>query len=182
MGLTVITGTMFAGKSTKLLELGRAFKDEHKSIVYAKPGVDTRYSTDEIVTHNNERVQSVIINNQLKGYYPIDEAQVILIDEVQFINQVLIDDIIKLVNEGKEVICAGLDLDWKGNPFDVTQILLANADNVVKLKTMCKCSEPARYSALKQNTYDGQFLLGSDDLYEPLCRTCWNNHQNVNKF
>ena len=129
--LIVICGPMFAGKSTRLLSEGERYGKAGKSILYLKPSVDNRYSEDEIVTHDNIRVPASIMPHSLKERYIVERAEVILIDEVQFIEPRHIQEIVELVNEGKTVICAGLDLDYRTEPFDITKELLAHADEII---------------------------------------------------
>ena len=99
--LIVICGAMFAGKTTRLLAEGERYAKAGKSILYLKPAVDNRYSDDEIVTHTGIRVPASIMPNSLKDRYIVERAEVILIDEVQFVEPHLIEEIVELVNEEK---------------------------------------------------------------------------------
>ncbi|MBQ8993347.1 MAG: thymidine kinase, partial [Turicibacter sp.] len=111
--LVLICGAMFAGKTTRLIAEAERYAKIGTPILYLKPSIDTRYSEDEIVTHDKIRVPASIIPNSLKDRYIVERADVILIDEVQFIEPHHVLEIVELVNEGKTIICAGLDLDYR---------------------------------------------------------------------
>ena len=178
--LTVICGAMFAGKSTRLLSEGERYGKAGKSILYLKPAIDNRYSDDEIVTHDNIRVPASIMPHSLKERYIVERADVILIDEVQFIEPHLVSEIVELVNEGKTVICAGLDLDYRTEPFHITKELLAHADEVIKIKGICRCGKDTRYSLLKKKQIvNGIVHLGASETYEALCRSCYQKRKGV---
>ena len=173
--LVLICGPMFAGKTTRLLAEGERYAKAGKSILYLKPSVDNRYSEDEIVTHDNIRVPASIMPHSLKDRYIVERAEVVLIDEVQFIEPHHIQEIVDLTNEGKTVICAGLDLDYRTEPFDITKELLAHADAIIKIKGICKCGNDTRYSLLKQNQgVNGIIHLGAAETYEAVCRSCYH--------
>ena len=178
--LIVICGAMFAGKSTRLLSEGERYGKAGKSILYLKPAIDNRYSDDEIVTHDNIRVPASIVPNSLKDRYIVERAEVILIDEVQFVEPHLIREIVELVNEGKTIICAGLDLDYRTEPFDITKELLAHADEIIKIKGICRCGNDTRYSLLKQTRgVQGIIHLGASEPYESVCRNCYQKRKEV---
>ena len=178
--LTVICGAMFAGKTTRLLAEGERYAKAGKSILYLKPSIDNRYAEDEIVTHDGIRVPASIMPNSLKDRYIMERAGVILIDEVQFVEPHLIEEIVELVNEGKTIICAGLDLDYRTHSFNVTRELLSQADEVIKIKGICRCGKDTRYSLLKQNQgVNGIVHLGAAETYEAVCRNCYQKRKEV---
>lgn len=171
--LTVICGPMFAGKSTRLITEGERYAKAGYRVVYLKPTTDTRYSIDEIVTHDRLKVPASLIKNELKSRYVVERADVILIDEVQFIEPHLIEDIIELANE-KIVIVAGLDLDHAQQAFKVVEALMPHADEVIKVKGFCACGNETRYSLLKEHIETKeQVHLGADETYEAVCRACF---------
>ena len=177
MKLTVICGPMFAGKSTRLITEGEKYIKAGRQVVYLKPSSDTRYSVDEIVTHDQVKVPASLITNQLKDRYVVERADVGLIDEVQFIEPHLVEEILALVNEGKTVIVAGLDMDYLGQPFPVVRDLMPHADEVIKIKGNCKCGKESVLTSLKKEAREqvkSIFNLGADDQYEALCRSCFN--------
>ena len=178
--LTVICGAMFAGKTTRLIAEAERFAKSGTPILYLKPSVDNRYSEDEIVTHDNIRVPASIMPHSLKDRYIVERAEVILIDEVQFIEPHLIEEIVELSNEGKIIICAGLDLDYRTEPFDITKELLAHADEIIKIKGICRCGNDTRYSLLKQNQGVNSIVhLGAGESYEAVCRSCYHKRKEV---
>lgn len=178
--LTVICGPMFAGKSTRLINEGERYAKAKQKVVYLKPSSDTRYSVDEIVTHDGIKVPASLITNQLKERYVVERADVVLIDEVQFMEECLVQEVLDLVNEGKTVIVAGLDMDYLGQPFPVVRDLMPHADEIIKIKGICRCSKESVMTSLKKEAREqvkGIFNLGADDQYEALCRSCFN-HEN----
>lgn len=170
--LTVITGGMFAEKSTELLRRGRRLKRAGKEVGYFKPAFDNRYSEHEIVTHNGERVPAYSLDQAItmKSFEWI--VDVFLIDEVQFFDKSIHSAIDYLLEQGKTVIVAGLDMDYQGHSFVITAALMAIAEDVVKLKAVCaECGSDAWVSFKEDN---GQRLQLGTDEYTPLCRKCFN--------
>ena len=177
--LVVICGPMFAGKSTRLINEGERYAKAGFKVVYLKPATDTRYSMNEIVTHDQLKVPASLIKNELKSRYVVERADVILVDEVQFIEPHLIEDIIELANE-KIVIVAGLDLDHAQQAFKVVEALMPHADEVIKVKGFCACGNETRYSLLKEHIETNeQVHLGADEAYEAVCRNCYQRRNGV---
>ena len=180
--LVFICGPMMAGKTTRLIAEGERYAKAGKSILYLKPAIDNRYSADEIVTHTGMKVPASIIPCSLKDRYIVERAEVLLIDEVQFIDPHLIREIVELANEGKTVIGAGLDLDYRTEPFRITKELLAHADEVIKIKGICRCGNETRYSLLKQKqNVNGIVHLGASETYEAVCRICYEKRKECEK-
>jgi thymidine kinase len=178
--LDLIVGGMFSGKSTELQRQGERHILRGHSVVYVKPQLDNRYSEDEIVTHDGRKVRA--INVATDGYFvnqiPVG-TDVVLIDEIQFFEPILLEVIDDLLEEGIRVYCAGLDLDFEGNPFGITPLLMAKSDNIRKLHAVCdKCGNDAwvtpRITREKETV-----KLGAKDNYFPLCRTCYYKHKGV---
>ncbi|MDQ0976675.1 thymidine kinase [Neobacillus niacini] len=181
--LTVITGSMFAEKSTELQRRGRRLERAGKTVAYFKPNFDTRYSENEIVTHNGEKVHAfnieVSMPDELLDFMNHD---VYLIDEIQFFNHRVVEVIKFLLKKGKTVIVAGLDIDFQANPFIVTASLMAIAEDVVKLKAVCNhCGQDAWVSDRKTSEKERN-VLGSSDTYQPLCRKCYDNKNPMEEF
>lgn len=176
MTLTVIAGGMFAEKTTELQRRGRRLKRAGNEVAYFKPEMDTRYSENEIVSHDGAKVSAVNIPHEkpiriLTHNYLIPD--VYLIDEIQFFDVKIIGVIEVLLQEGKTVIVAGLDLDFEGVPFTVTSHLMGMAENVVKLHAVCsECGDDAWVSHKEEG---GQRIQLGTDEYTPLCRKCFNN-------
>jgi thymidine kinase len=180
--LTVITGGMFAEKSTELLRRGRRLKRAGKKVGYFKPHFDNRYSEDELVTHDNDRVPAISIDSPILLNEYHTDFDVFLIDEIQFFQGIAILSIEFLLEKGKTVIVAGLDMDFEGKPFKLTSRLMSMAEEVVKLHAVCAdCGDDSWVSYKEPN---GQRIQLGTDEYKPLCRPCFyyrkekeiNNH------
>jgi thymidine kinase len=176
--LTVITGGMFAEKSTELQRRGKRLKRAGKRVAYFKPEMDTRYSKDKIVTHDGAEVDAINIAHnapiRITSREYFDNYDVFLIDEVQFFNSHILTAIQTLLLNGKTVIVAGLDMDFKAHPFFIVASLMIVAEEVVKLHAVCtECGSDAWVTAKKKTYPSPRIELGSDDLYYPLCRNCY---------
>lgn len=176
MKLIVVCGAMFSGKSTRLITEGEKYIKAGRKVVYLKPSTDTRYAVNEIVTHDRVSVPASIITDTILDLKLVQEADVVLIDEVQFIPISLINEVKSLLLLGKTVIVAGLDMDYMGNSFPVTRELMCQADEIYKLKGICRCGKESVYSSIKKE-YRKEMLnpiqLGSNDKYEAMCRDCF---------
>ena len=129
--IEVICGSMYAGKTEELLRRIRRIEYAKKTILVFKPKIDNRYSDGEVVSHNNERVKSINISNPLDIMKYIDPLPyAVAIDEVQFLKRDVIDVCEQLANQGVRVILAGLDKDFRGEPFGIMPELLAKAEYV----------------------------------------------------
>lgn len=171
--LTVIAGGMFSEKSTELLRRGKRLERAGKKVAYFKPDMDTRYSSNELVTHDGDKVPATNLNTNLpEGLLFEFNAEVFLIDEIQFFGEEILNVIPYLLNRGKTVIVAGLDMDFQGRPFTATASLMAMAENVVKLNAVCSdCGSDSWVSYKEPN---GQRIQLGTDEYKPLCRKCFN--------
>jgi thymidine kinase len=170
----VITGSMFSGKTEELIRRLKRAKLANQNVKIFKPSTDTRYSKNEIVSHDATSIvsTSVTLAKEILDLSP--DIEVIGIDEAQFFDNGLIDVCKALANRGCRVIVAGLDMDFKGNPFGPMPQLMATAEYVTKLQAVCvHCGNPALYSHRKPDD-DNQVLLGEQQIYEPLCRVCYN--------
>lgn len=181
--LTVNTGSMFSGKTSELLKQGKIYEMVGAKVLYIKPDLDNRYDNTKIVAHNGESVEAKVIapNVDLLRIPEVREADVILIDEVQFFDYTTSIYISLLVSEYDKVVCvSGLDLDFRGMTFAVTEKLMGYADVINKFKAICaKCGAPAYISARK--TSDTEVIkVGGADEYEPLCRECYKNKKENN--
>lgn len=174
--IEVICGSMFSGKTEELLRrLKRAEFAKMKTIVF-KPKVDSRYNKKNVVSHNKNKIQSIPIEKAKDILEHIDIAQIIAIDEAQFLNDDLVDVCTKLANKGKRIIIAGLDMDFLGQPFGVIPKLLAIAEKITKVQAICiDCGDNASYSFRKTNEKK-LIKLGEQNEYKPLCRYCFINN------
>ena len=178
--LEVICGSMFSGKSERLIErMKRAELARQKTITF-KHSLDTRKTIDHIASHAGNRLKALAIDDpQTILKLTPDEAHVVGIDEVQFFADDIIDVIMELVRNGKRVIVSGLDLDFRGKPFGPIPMLMAIADDVSKLHAICLvCGDLAHFSQRlingKPASYDSEtVLIGADEAYQARCRGCY---------
>ena len=175
--IEVICGPMFAGKSEELLRrINRLVYAKKKFLVF-KPSIDNRYSETEVVSHNQHKYKAIALMDPKKilDYYEND-LDAICIDEVQFFDEAIIDVIDFYANHGVRVIVAGLDMDFKGDPFMITAKLLAKAEYVTKLTAICTvCGKSATRTQRLINgepasINDPVVLVGSSESYEARCR------------
>ncbi len=178
--IEVIAGSMFAGKTEELLRRIKRIDYAKKSVVVFKPLIDTRYSSNEVVSHNNGRAKSIAITEPREIYEHLGTKlpYAIAIDEAQFMSRGLIDICEDLANRGVRVIVAGLDKDFRGEPFGVMPDLLARAEFVTKLDAICQvCGAPATrtqriINGKPANYTDPIILVGAQEQYEARCRHC----------
>ncbi|MEH6872618.1 thymidine kinase [Bacillus safensis] len=169
-------GSMFAEKSTALQRHGKRYMLAGKKVVFLKPSIDNRYSEDSIVTHDGKKVDAINIQITNKGemcipFHLLNEADVVCIDEVQFFPSQMIEHIERLIEQGKKVFAAGLDMDRYGKPFGIVPYLMAKADHVIKHHAVCVfCGEDAWVSLEVSNDSNTQVKVGND--YKPACRQC----------
>jgi thymidine kinase len=172
--LEVNCGGMFSGKSTELQRQGKRHMLAGHKVIFIKPQMDDRYSDTKVVTHDGLEMEAVnapldaILTAQVYG------ADVVLIDEVQFFEWGIVQDIDYLVKAGKVVYCSGLDMDFTGTPFHITAHLMAVADEVNKFKAVCSICGDDSYVTAKTSGSNVRVELGSQDKYKPVCRPCFN--------
>ncbi|MBW9152462.1 thymidine kinase [Clostridium estertheticum] len=175
----VIIGPMYSGKSEELIRRIRRTKIAKQKVQVFKPEIDDRYSKDDVATHCGEKEEAVSVKNSLQILDLLDvDTQVIAIDEVQFFDKGIIDIITSLADNNKRVICAGLDMDFRGEPFGPIPALLAIAEFVDKIQAICVvCGNPAtrtqRLINGKPAKYEDKIvLIGATESYEARCRKC----------
>lgn len=173
----VICGSMFSGKSEELIRRVRRSQFAKQTIAVFKPNIDNRYSNEEVVSHNGTAIIAKPIENSIDIFQHINaDVDVIAIDEVQFFDNKIVDVIQQLANSGHRVIAAGLDQDFRGEPFAQMPQLMAVAELVTKLQAVCAvCGSPASRTQRLINgqpaTYDDPVILvGASESYEPRCR------------
>ena len=166
---------MFSGKTEELIRRLKRAKIAKQSLEIFKPILDVRYSETEVVSHDENTIQSTPIENSANILLLVGDVDVIGIDEAQFFDKGIIEVVTKLANNGIRVIIAGLDMDFKGAPFGPMPELLAIADYITKVHAICvRCGSIAQFS-YRFSKKDQVILLGEKDTYEPLCRTCYRN-------
>ncbi|NOZ03659.1 MAG: thymidine kinase [FCB group bacterium] len=176
--IEVICGGMFSGKTEELIRRLRRAQIAKLKVAIFKPRIDTRYSNDHIVSHNQLKLQSHVVD-AAEDILPLGrEADVIGIDEAQFFDTGIVEACKTLANLHKRVIVAGLDTDYKGQPFGPMPELMCEADFLDKLQAICVvCGNPASYTQrITQDT--GQILVGESDFYEARCRNCYEPPEN----
>jgi thymidine kinase len=173
----VIAGAMFSGKTEELIRrLNRAIIAKQQVEIF-KPVIDTRYHDKYVVSHNETQIRSTPVNFSQDILLLAGNCDVVGIDEAQFFDEHLIEVVTKLADQGKRVIIAGLDMDYKGIPFGPMPALMAVAEFVTKVHPICiKCGAIAVYS--HRLTKDKEtVLVGEKEAYEPLCRKCYNESE-----
>jgi thymidine kinase len=172
--IEVICGSMFSGKTEELIRRLRRAAFARQKVEIFKPAMETRYSEEEIVSHDQNAIQGTPVENSGNILLLSSDIDVVGIDEAQFFDDGLPDVCNQLANQGIRVIVAGLDMDYKGNPFGPMPALCAIAEDVTKVHAICvKCGKLANYShRLVKN--EKLVLLGEKEEYQPLCRECYN--------
>lgn len=170
--IEVISGCMFSGKTEELIRRLRRAQIARQKVIIFKPEIDNRFSENNIVSHSEQSLPSTIISiaEEIPGL--IGDAQVIGIDEAQFFSNSLVDVVNKLADEGKRVIIAGLDMDYRGVPFEPIPQLLAVAEYITKTLAICmECGNPADRTQRKSSSGE-RVLVGASEAYEARCRKC----------
>jgi thymidine kinase len=172
--IEVITGSMFSGKTEELIRRLRRAQYAGLKVEIFKPSLDNRYSEDRVVSHDDKSIQSTPVDNPSAILLLVGDVDVVGIDEAQFFDSSITDVCNKLADDGMRIIVAGLDMDFMGKAFGPMPALLAIAEYVTKVHAICmRCGNLAQYSFRKSD--DSQVvMLGEKNLYEPLCRNCFN--------
>ncbi|MCQ2178522.1 MAG: thymidine kinase [Bacteroidales bacterium] len=172
--IEVVCGSMFSGKTEELIRRLRRAQFANQKIEIFKPAVDNRYSDVEVVSHDFHKITSKPVSDASLMLDVPSDVEVVGIDEAQFFGDNLVDVCQTLANRGIRVIAAGLDTDYLGKPFGPMPRLLAVAEDVQKVHAICvKCGNLANHSHRLSKSKD-LVVLGEKDIYEPLCRECYN--------
>lgn len=172
--IEVICGSMFSGKTEELLRRLKRAKIAKQEIEIFKPAIDTRYSEVEIISHDKNSIPSTVVEHSSNILLLASNIEVVGIDEAQFFDQGLVEVCQQLADQGLRVIVAGLDMDFKRNPFGPMPGLCAIADDVKKVHAICvECGRLANYSFRLVSNNDKQVMLGELQEYKPLCRICY---------
>jgi thymidine kinase len=170
--IEVITGCMFSGKTEELIRRLRRAKIAKQNVVIFKPNIDTRYSNNSIVSHSEQSLPSILIKDVKEILDLVEDAQVIGIDEAQFFSNDLIDVCNRLADDGKRVLVAGLDMDYRGVPFEPMPQILSIAEYITKSLAICvECGNPADRTQRKTASSE-RVVVGAADMYEARCRKC----------
>ncbi len=172
--IEVICGSMFSGKSEELIRRLRRAQIARQKVQIFKPRLDDRYDTDHIVSHNQQRLPSERVADSRELYERVrGDTQVVGIDEAQFFDEGLVEVCQRLANEGHRVIVAGLDKDFRGEPFEPMPALLAVAEYITKTLAICmQCGRPANFSQ-RLTASTERVVVGAADVYEARCRRCF---------
>jgi thymidine kinase len=173
--IEVIVGSMFSGKTEELMRLLRRAHYARQSFQVFKPKIDTRYSPDHVASHNKSLLAATVIEHAAEIFTHLKpETQVVGVDEGQFFDEELVDVANELAERGIRILIAGLDMNWKGEPFHPMPALMAIAESVRKLQAVCiSCGGPAsRTQRLVPS--QAQVLVGDHSTYESRCRSCFD--------
>lgn len=171
--IEVICGSMFSGKTEELIRRMKRAQFAKQRIEIFKSSIDTRYSEENVVSHDQNTIRSTPIDSSGNILLLASDIDVVGIDEAQFLDDGLMDVCNQLANNGVRVIVAGLDMDYKGVPFGPIPALCAVADEVTKVHAICvKCGALA-YVSHRLIADDHRVMLGEQQEYEPLCRECY---------
>ena len=173
--IEVICGSMFSGKTEELIRRLKRAQIARLKVEIFKPKTDIRYDETAVVSHDRNTIPSMPVEHSSVLLLMVtDNTDVVGIDEAQFFDDELPNVCNTLANRGIRVIVAGLDMDFKGEPFGPMPAIMAVAESVTKVYAVCvKCGNPALYSyRLVPN--DAKIMLGEKESYEPRCRSCYN--------
>lgn len=171
--IEVICGSMFSGKTEELIRRLNRARIAKQRVEIFKPHIDTRYSEEDVVSHNANAIHSIPVESASQILFYSNEIDVVGIDEAQFFDNELAAVCEQLANQGIRVIVAGLDMDFLGKPFGPIPELMAVAEYVTKVHAICmRCGSLAQYSH-RTVANEKLVMLGETDSYEPLCRKCY---------
>jgi thymidine kinase len=171
--IEVVCGSMFSGKTEELIRRLKRAKYANQRVEIFKPKIDTRYDDVQVVSHDANAILATPIESSAKLLENTEGVNVIGIDEAQFFDSGLTEVCQKLAMRGIRVIIAGLDMDFRGEPFGPIPNLLAVAEYITKVHAICPhCGNLATHSYRKVSNNE-QVMLGEKDSYEPRCRTCY---------
>lgn len=176
--IEVICGSMFSGKTEELIRRLKRAQFAKQTVEIFKPRIDTRYSEEDVVSHDANSIRSTPVDNSGNILLLTGDVDVVGIDEAQFFDANIVAVCKQLADNGIRVIVAGLDMDYTGKPFGPMPSLMATAEYVTKVHAICvKCGNIAQHSH-RLTANDHLVMLGEKDTYEPLCRHCFNQLKN----
>ena len=172
--IEVITGCMFSGKTEELIRRLNRARYANQSIEVFSSQLDTHSGKNRILSHDESSISSIALETSIEIFNKTAYPEVIGIDEGQFFDKELPKVCMALTEKGIRIIVAGLDMDYTGKPFGPMPALMAMAESITKLHAIClQCGNPALFSHRKKNV-KSQVVIGASELYEPLCRKCYN--------
>lgn len=169
--IEVVCGPMFSGKTEELIRRVKRAQIAKQRVQIFKPAIDVRYHEEDVVSHSSQAIKSEPVESAVDILIRLkDSTRVVAIDEVQFFDEAITTVVTKLAARGYRVICAGLDLDYRAQPFGPMPTLLAIADEVTKIHAICTICGASATRSQRLNLIKGQVLLGETDAYEARCR------------
>jgi len=180
--IEVICGSMFSGKTEELIRRLKRAQFAKQRIEIFKPTIDVRYDQEEVVSHNDNRIRSTPVPVASNILLLANDVDVVGIDEAQFFDDGIVAVCNDLANRGIRVIVAGLDMDFKGNPFGPMPALMATAEYVTKVHAVCTHTGNLANYSFRKASNDNLVMLGENQEYEPLSRAAYykalRNQQN----
>ena len=168
----VITGCMFAGKTTELINRLQALQGNY---LLVKPKIDNRDAGNQVSTHNGIAVQAIRVERLSEIFNQLNNIQIVGVDEAQFFSKFILEDLKYLKSQNIQVVIAGLDKDYLNKPFKSMEGIMQLSDSITRLYARCNyCQSPASYSHRKNTNQKKQVLIGSENFYEALCESCFN--------
>ena len=176
--LETIVGAMFAGKTSELLKRILWAKHQNKKIVVIKPSIDNRYSNEKIITHNDlshECFSMANWQNVLDNFiFDKDNVDVVFLDEIQFMDtKDTLQNVEQILNKGIDVVCAGLDQDSRGKPWETSSMLLGLSDKIIKIYGSCNVCGVEATKTYRKTEGGERTQVGAANIYEPRCLKHW---------
>ena len=176
--LETIVGAMFAGKTSELLKRILWAKHQNKKIVVIKPSIDNRYSNERIITHNDLSHECFAMNNWdrvlEKFNFKSNEVDMVFLDEIQFMDtNDTLTNVENILNQGIDVVCAGLDQDSRGKPWETSSMLLGLSDKIIKIYGFCNVCGLEATKTFRKTEGGERTQVGAANIYEPRCLKHW---------
>src|SRR5210317_1180935 len=171
--IEVICGSMFSGKTEELIRRLKRAKIAKQKIEIFKPVIDVRYDEQMVVSHDENQIRSTPVPSAAHIKLLADDCDVVGIDEAQFFDSEIVEVCNDLANRGIRVIVAGLDMDYRGNPFGPMPALMATAEYVTKVHAICTRTGNLAHYSYRTSKEDDLLLLGEKENYEPLSRAAY---------
>jgi len=177
--LETIVGAMFAGKTSELLKRILWAKHQNKKILVLKPSLDNRFAEEKIVTHNNLTHECFAMKNwdeaSAKFNFTSNDYDIIFLDEVQFMHtEQTVTNVEKILENGTDVICAGLDQDSRGKPWETSSFLLGLSDKIIKIYGFCNVCGMEATKTFRKVGGGERTKVGDSSIYEPRCLKHWS--------
>ena len=176
--LETIVGAMFAGKTSELLKRILWAKHQNKKIIVIKPSIDDRYSNEKIITHNDLSHECFAMNDWAttleKFIFEKSEVDMVFLDEIQFMDtKDTLSNVEIILNKGIDVVCAGLDQDSRGRPWETSSMLLGLSDKIVKIYGFCNVCGLEATKTFRKISGGERTQVGAANIYEPRCLKHW---------